>query len=130
MVCRTISTWRVLNRSFLQSDISSHHRWSGPLHTVHRRSCLDLRHIIECQTELFECFVLRRENDSGASLNSVRFRYFFLPISRSVVSSAVRLLDCGGVLSAFSLPQPRLMRWWTQSIDMPFCSASARSASV
>src|SRR5699024_7396688 len=70
------------------------------------------------------------KNGSGASLNSVRFRYFFLPISRSVVSSAVRLLDCGGVLSAFSLPQPRLMRWWTQSIDMPFCSASARSASV
>src|SRR5699024_1610649 len=50
------------------------------------------------------------KNGSGASLNSVRFRYFFLPISRSVVSSAVRLLDCGGVLSAFSLPQPRLTR--------------------
>src|SRR5699024_5789907 len=70
------------------------------------------------------------KNGSGASLNSVRFRYFFLPISRSVVSSAVRLLCCGGVVSALRLPQPRLMRWWTQSIDMPFCSASARSASV
>src|SRR5699024_12879625 len=50
------------------------------------------------------------KNGSGTSLNSVRFRYFFLPISRSVVSSAVRLLDCGGVVSALRLPQPRLMR--------------------
>src|SRR5699024_3590783 len=50
------------------------------------------------------------KNGSGASLNSVRFRYLFLPISRSVVSSAVRLLDCGGVLSALRLPHPRLTR--------------------
>src|SRR5699024_8774233 len=50
------------------------------------------------------------KNGSGAALNSVRLMYSFLPISRSVLWSAVRLLDCGGVLSAFSLPQPRLTR--------------------
>src|SRR5699024_3751876 len=78
MVCRTISTWRVLNRSFLQSDISSHHRWSGPPHTVHRRSCLDLRHIIECQTVLFECFVLRRDKRQRCILE-LRAVQEFLP---------------------------------------------------
>src|SRR5699024_1250125 len=70
------------------------------------------------------------KNGSGAFLNSERFRNFFLPISRSVVSSAVRLLDCGGVLSAFSLPHPRLTRRYTRSIVSPFFSAVFRSASV